>query len=55
MPNEPEPTLKEQTGKIFKDTVEIYRKDLHAIFGNPLPLILALAALILFWLLVRWL
>lgn len=45
-----EPTMKEQTQKVFTETVNIYRNDLHALFKNPLPLILAMAAMILFWL-----
>ena len=44
-----EPTLKEQTKKIFKETVDIYRNDLNALSKNPLPLIIAIAAIILFW------
>ena len=49
-----EPTLKEQTKKVFKETVDIYRNDLNAIFKNPLPLIIVIAAMILFWLAVRF-
>jgi len=48
-----EPTLKEQTTKVFKETVDIYRKDLNAMFKNPLPIIIAIAAIILFWLAIR--
>lgn len=52
MPNEP--TLREQTRDIFKDTVKLYRKDLHSLLRKPLPLILAVAAIILFWVLIQW-
>ena len=48
-----EPTLKEQTKKVFKETVNIYRGDLNAIFKNPLPLILVIAAVVAFWFAVR--
>ena len=50
-----EPTLKEQTTKIFNETVDIYRNDLNAIFKNPLPLLIVIVAMILFWLAIRWL
>lgn len=49
-----EPTLKEQTTRVFKETVDIYRKDLGAILRNPLPLIILIAAMIVFWLAIRW-
>lgn len=44
MPNEP--TLKEHTKKVFKETVDIYRKDLIALLNNPLPI--AVAVIVLF-------
>lgn len=50
-----EPTLTEQTKKIFKETVNIYRGDLNTILKNPLPLILVGAAMILLWLVITWL
>jgi hypothetical protein len=50
MPNAP--TLKEQTRKVFTDTVNIYRKDLNAIIENPLPLIIGMAVIVLFWLVI---
>lgn len=50
-----QPTLKEQTTKVFKETVDIYRNDLNALLKNPLPLIIAIAAIILFVLVMTWL
>lgn len=47
-----EPTLTEQTKKIFKDTVNIYRKDLDAMIKNPLPLVLVIIATIILALLI---
>ncbi len=47
-----EPTLTEQTKKIFKDTVNIYRKDLNTMLKNPLPLVLAVVAMIILALLI---
>ncbi len=53
MSKEPtEPTLTEQTKKIFKDTVSIYRKDLDAMIKNPLPLVLVIIATIILLLLI---
>ncbi|QXP82716.1 hypothetical protein ABZN20_17770 [Methylococcus sp. ANG] len=46
MPNEP--TLKEHTKKVFKETVDIYRKDLIALLNNPLPIAIAVAVIVLF-------
>ena len=47
-----EPTLKDQTKQVFKETVDIYRNDLNTLVKNPLPLILIMAAMILFWLVI---
>jgi len=48
-----EPTLKEQTAKVFKETVELYRDDLNALRKNPLPLIIAIAVIVLFVLAIQ--
>lgn len=49
-----EPTLLEQTKKIFNETVDIYRNDLFAMFKRPLPLIIIIVTIILFWLAIGW-
>jgi len=49
-----EPSLTEQTKKIFVETVDIYRRDLSAILKNPLPLVMLAAVLLLFWLAIAW-
>jgi hypothetical protein len=43
-----EPTVPEQTKRIFKETVAIWRNDLFALLNKPLPLILIIAMMILF-------
>ncbi len=48
-----EPTLPEQTKKVFKETVAIWRNDLFTLLNKPLPLII-IAAIILFLLALRW-
>jgi hypothetical protein len=53
VPMPKEPTLKEQTAKVFKETVDIYRADLNALRKNPLPLIIAIAVIVLFVLAIR--
>lgn len=50
-----EPTLPERTKKVFKETVNIYRNDLNGLVSNPLPLILTIAGMVLFFLVIRWL
>ena len=50
-----EPTLKDQTKKIFKETVDIYNNDLNALLRNPVPIILTVAAMIVFSLVIGWL
>lgn len=47
--------LKDHTRMVFKETVDIYRHDLNAILKNPGPFLIALAALLLFALLIAWL
>lgn len=49
-----EPTLPEQTKKVFKETVAIWRNDLFSLLNKPLPLILIIATIILFLLALRW-
>lgn len=49
-----EPTLPEQTQKVFRETVAIWRNDLFALLRKPLPLVAIIAALMLFLLAIRW-
>jgi hypothetical protein len=49
-----EPTLPEQTKKVFKETVAIWRNDLFSLLNKPLPIILIIATIILFLLAIRW-
>lgn len=48
-----EPPLKNQTKKIFKETVDIYRRDLITLLNNPLPIIIAVVVIVLFLLAIR--
>lgn len=44
--------LTEHTKKTFRDTLAIYRKDFNGILNNPVPLLLTLGGLFVFWLVV---
>ncbi len=49
-----EPTLTQQTKKIFSETVDIYRNDFFNIIKNPVPIVILAAVMILFWLALGW-
>jgi hypothetical protein len=49
-----EPTLKDQTKKAFKDTVDIYSNDLNSLFKNPWPLVIVAVVVLLLFGLAFW-
>ncbi len=44
-----EPTLTEQTKKIFLDTVDLYRNDALKLVSNPIPAIVLIGIFALLW------